>query len=105
MTELDDILTILRDLGVCRTQEEYSTLWLGRSPGYFAYLKSANEPPTLSAIGMLIGRLQSIQPDQNASSCWLERARIRTAITMAKTMWAGEWELKNLPAWARVTAI
>ena len=105
MNELDEIYEVLSDLGICETQAEFSTVWLGKTAGYYAYLKSSGSSPCLSAIGMLIGRLQSICPTTDDSRYWEERRRIRHAICAAKTMWLGEFELANVPAWCRITAI
>ena len=105
MDEIQDIYDTLTDLGFCKSQAEYSREWLGRSAGYFAYLKSTNAPVALSAIGMLIGRLEAIKPTLDDSRWYLERRRICGAIIAAKVMWAGEYELRFVPPWARVTAV
>lgn len=105
MNELTDIYEHLKGLGLCATQDDFSRDWLGRSDGYFAYLKSSGEPICLSAVGMLIGRLKCVCPTGDESSLFEERARIRLAMKMAKTLYYGEWELRNLPSWARVIAI
>ena len=105
MNELGDIYEHLHDLGFCPTQSEFSREWLGRSEGYFAYLKSSNAPVCLSAVGMLIGRIRSICPTTDDSRLFEERTRLRMALNMARTLFVGEWELRNLPRWARVIAI
>ena len=105
MNELNEIYDHLKGLSLCATQDEFSRDWLGRSDGYFAYLKSSGEPICLSAVGMLIGRLRSVCPTCDESSLFEERARIRLALKMAKTLYYGEWELRNLPSWARVIAV
>lgn len=105
MNQLEDIYHELRDLGVCSTQAQFSTDWLGRSSGYYAYVKSSGEAPDLASIGMLIGRLKEVAPTCDDSRYWDERRRIRTAIIAAKVMHQGEWELRHVPPWYRVTAI
>ena len=105
MNELQETYDLLVELGACHTQAEYSRDWLGRSDGYFAYLKSTGDRPSLSAIGMLIGRLEAISPTVDDSRWWQERRQIRSAIIAAKVMFAGEFELRFVPRWARVTAI
>lgn len=105
MNELTDIYDHLKGLGLCSSQDEFSRDWLGRSDGYFAYLRSSGEPICLSAVGMLIGRLKSVCPTTDESRLFEERFRIRLCLNMARTLYAGEWELRNLPSWARVTAV
>ena len=105
MHELHEIYETLNDLKFCASQADFSRQWLGKSEGYYAYLKASSEAPALSSIGMLIGRLQSICPTVNDSRYWEERRRLRSAIVKAKTMWQGEFELTYLPPWSRVTAI
>lgn len=105
MNELQDIYDMLLELGACQSQAEYSEDWLGRSKGYFAYLKSSKASPALSAIGMLIGRLEAICPTVDDSRWWEERRQIRCAIIAATVMFAGEFELRYVPRWARVTAV
>ena len=105
MNELQEIYETLVDLGFCKSQAEYSRHWLGRSGGYFAYTKSSKAPVALSAIGMLIGRLESISPTLDDSRWHQERRRIRAALIAAKVMFQGEFELRFVPPWARVTAV
>lgn len=104
MNELQEIYDTLRDLGFCHSQAEYSQHWLGRSAGYFGYLKASKAPVALSAIGMLIGRLEAIKPTLDDSRWYQERRRICGAIIAAKVMYQGEFELRFVPPWARVTA-
>ena len=105
MNELNEIYEMLVELGLCKTQIDFSVNWLGKSPTYFAYLKSSGQGPALAAIGTMIGRLQSICPTSDDSRYWVERRRIREAIRSAKVMWEGEYELAYVPPWWRVTAI
>lgn len=105
MNEIQEIYETLRALGFCKSQAEYSRDWLGRSEGYFAYLKSSKAPVALSAIGMLIGRLEAIKPTLDDSRWYQERRRISGAIIAAKVMYEGEYELRFVPPWARVTAV
>ena len=105
MNEIQEIYDTLTDLGFCKSQAEYSRDWLGRSDAYFAYLKSSRAPVALSAIGMLIGRLEAIKPTLDDSRWYLERRRICGAIIAAKVMYEGEFELRFVPPWARVTAL
>ena len=105
MTALQEIYDTLRELNLCGSQSEFSIDWLGRSGGYFAYLKTTGSPPDLSAIGMLIGRLEAILKGSEDGECSPHRRRIKSAIIAAKTMYRGEWELKHVPEWARCTAV
>lgn len=105
MHELHEIYQTLKDLNFCASQADFSKNWLGKSGGYYAYLKASNEAPQLSCVGMLIGRLQSICPTGNDSRYWEERRQLRSAIVAAKTMWLGELELTYMPPWLRTTAI
>lgn len=105
MNEIEDIYDTLTELGFCKSQAEYSRDFLGRSGGYFAYLKSSKAPVALSAIGMLIGRLEAIKPTLDDSRWFQERRRISGAIIAARVMYAGEYELRFVPPWARVTAL
>lgn len=105
MNEIEEIYETLHDLGLCKSQAEYSRDWLGRSKGYFAYLKSTKAPVALSVIGMLIGRLEAVCPTVDDSRWYQERRRIRGALIAAQVMSAGEFELRFVPPWFRVTAV
>lgn len=105
MRELEEIYDTLEELDLCKSHREFSSVWLGKSSGYFAYLKSTGTCPALSAVGTLIGRLHSICPSSDDSRYWVERRRIRQAIIQAKVMWVGEYELAYVPQWLRVTAL
>ena len=53
MKNVNDIYCALRDLGICENQNSFSTKWLGRSEGYFAYIQSTGAAASPAALGML----------------------------------------------------
>ena len=105
MSNLQEIYEILRDLDYCDHQREFSRRWLGKSEGYFAYLKSTGARPSTSSLGMLAAQIFAIIPSAEQSSRYVERRRLRSAWVSAMTIWMGEGELQFGKPWERVTAI
>ncbi|MBX7459363.1 hypothetical protein K3152_14005 [Qipengyuania sp. 1NDH17] len=105
MSNLDTIFHEVQSLGLCRTQEDFSVDFLGKSPGYMAYLRSSNAPVCLTSIKLLFERLKSHCPSSDDSRWHDERARMRSLIIAVQVMWNGECELRHLPPWHRATAI
>ena len=110
MSSLQEIYEALRDLDYCENQQDFSRRWLGRSEGYFAYLKSAKARPNTSSLGMLAAQIFAIIPAVDESSRYIERRRLRSAWVAAMTIWMGEGELQfgrpvghtiKHPDWAR----
>lgn len=93
MRVLQEIYETLKDLGYCKDQEDFSSRWLGRSPGYFAYLKSSKAPPCLVSLKALVALLFSVIPSVDESSRYVERRRLRAAWVSAGVMFDGEREI------------
>lgn len=105
MTDLIEIYEILKDLGLCSSKKDFSRNWMGRSSSYLSYLTSTASNPSIASIGMLVGRLEAIAPTSNDSRWHEERAIIRSAITRAKVILAGVYEIEFVPRAQWVTAV
>jgi hypothetical protein len=80
MHELTDIYDLLRSHNLCANQTEFSRDWLGRSDGYFAYLRSSHAEASSSSLGMLSARISNVlfrtpgQIDEADRKCLLKAA-------------------------------
>lgn len=90
MNTLDEIYTTLRAEGLCIDQQDFSVRWLGRSGGYYAYLRSSGARPSPTSCGMLAARIFAIVPRTSASPLFLASGPLRSAWVAASTMWQGE---------------
>lgn len=104
MTNLDTIFRETQGLGLCRTQEDFSVDFLGKSPSYMAYLRSSDATVCLTSIKLLYERLKMLCPTCHDSRWHEQRARMRSLIVAVQVMWQGELELRYVPPWYRVTA-
>jgi hypothetical protein len=53
---------MLEDVGLARTQDIFSRVWLGQSAGYYGYLKSSGAVPSVGCLIYLSERLTDV--------CW-----------------------------------
>lgn len=72
MNSLHDIYIILKENGICQSQADFSEKWLGRSPGYLAFLKSSGGsccPVSLLVLGERLSRHANLlrHPEPNIS--------------------------------------
>jgi hypothetical protein len=93
MSNLEEIYDTLKDLKYCEDQADFSVRWLGRSEGYYAYLKSSGAPPCLVSLSMLVALIFSIIPTVDESARYVERRRLRAAWVSAGVMLEGERDI------------
>lgn len=57
---VQEIFEVLFDLGLVRSQMEFSRIWLGRSPRYFSSLLARQQQPSVGTLTGLLFRLRNI---------------------------------------------
>jgi hypothetical protein len=90
MTMLDEIYTTLKDHGFCADQQDFSREWLGRSEGYYAYLRSSGARPSTTSLALLAARIFGVVPRVSVSPLLLSSGPLRSAWVAATTLWQGE---------------
>lgn len=60
MRDLSDIFDLLCEYSLCSNQTEFSRDWLGRSNGYYAYLRSTGAEASSASLGMLCARITNV---------------------------------------------
>lgn len=60
MRDLSDIFDLLCEFDLCSNQTEFSRDWLGRSNGYYAYLRSTGADVSSASLGMLSARISNV---------------------------------------------
>ena len=105
MNELRDIYQILKNEGFCATQEQFSRHWLGRSPHYMSQTRGHARNASLTSLQLVTAKLEIVAERAKADAP-IETARILgRALIFAKVMCLGEYELRCVPPWYRVTAV
>lgn len=97
METLIEIFEMLRSLNRCRDQREFSVTWLGRSKGYFAYLRSTGARPSLTSLALLSTRLREVAPPASDDRYLVERRRMLSAAIAADVMREGLREIEFVP--------
>ena len=93
MEVLDEIYGLLKEYDYCKTQADFSTKFLKRSEGYYAYIKSSQAPICLVSLCLLATLLHSIASEVNPSREFVKRQRLRSAWCAAMVMLEGEKEI------------
>jgi len=57
---VQEIFEVLSDLGLVRSQMEFSRIWLGRSPRYYSSLLARKQQPSVGTLTGLLFRLRNI---------------------------------------------
>jgi len=105
MDHLTEIYETLRAEGLCKTQADFSMTWLGRSAHYFAQVKGQAANVSMTSLHLLASRLEFASFIAGKVAPYETYLRIRAASVAAKVMCQGEYELRFVPPWYRVTAI
>ena len=58
---VQEIFVVLSDLGLVRSQMEFSCIWLGRSPRYYSSLLARQQQPSVGTLTGLLFRLRNIK--------------------------------------------
>jgi uncharacterized protein (DUF2236 family) len=96
---LKEIYENLNNLGICRTQREFSRDFLGKSSGYYAQITSTGASPALAAIGTLVGVLHALVTNNAGRPAdYAARRQIRSAWIAAAVMLDGERQRRRYPA-------
>lgn len=105
MHKLFEIYEALKEEGFCANQAEFSTFWLGRSAHYMSQIKGRADKASLTSLNLLASRLEVAVFVAGALATGATYRRLRTAFVSARSMCDGEYELRHLPNWYRVTAV
>lgn len=62
---IQDIYRALNELGLVRSQMEFSRLWLGRSARYYSSLLARQQEPSVGTLSGLLFRLRNILAHTN----------------------------------------
>lgn len=76
MHELTDIYDLLVEYGLCHNQTEFSRDWLGRSDGYFAYIRCTRSQPSAASLGMLSARISNVLYSLGRTAPEVKRKRL-----------------------------
>lgn len=57
---VQEIFEVLADIGLVRSQMEFSRIWLGKSPRYYSSLLARQQQPSLGTLTGLLFRLRNI---------------------------------------------
>ena len=57
-TILNEVFEAVREMGLTRTESEFSVDWLGRSECYMRTLRFENQPPSIATIAICASKLQ-----------------------------------------------
>lgn len=65
---VQEIFVVLSDLGLVRSQMEFSCIWLGRSPRYYSSLLARQQQPSVGTLTGLLFRLRNVHAHTPAAS-------------------------------------
>jgi hypothetical protein len=105
MNELTNIYQILRSVGLCSSQAEFSRNWLGRSAHYMASIGGDANRASLTSLRLLASELELTVLIAKHSTDASTYRQIRNAWVAARTICDGVFELRNVPRYYRVTAL
>ena len=86
MRDLSDIFDLLCEYDLCSNQSEFSRDWLGRSNGYYAYLRSTGAEPSPASLGMLSARILNVSLRVAGKMAEADRQRLLKAAVTAAIM-------------------
>lgn len=102
---LEEIYESLKSEGFCATQADFSQTWLGRSPHYYAQVKGQSANVSMTSLNLLASRLEFAAFIASKVAPYDTYRRIRSISVAARVLCQGEYELRHVPEWYRVTAI
>lgn len=105
MTDLTDIYDTLKDVGLCSTQAEFSTEWLGRSSHYMSQIKGDPANASLTSLRLLAAELQLTALIAKGSADNATFRKVHGAWVAAQTICDGVFEQRHVPPFLRITAI
>jgi len=98
MNDLHSIYEALREIGLCRSQRDFSTQFLGKSSGYLSHITITGAIPAISAIGMLVGILHAIVVREDClPDLYAERRKVRSAWVAASVLLDCERQRQRQP--------
>jgi hypothetical protein len=62
---VQEIFEILANMGLVRSQMEFSRIWLGKSPRYYSSLLARQQQPSVGTLTGLLFRLRNIMAHTN----------------------------------------
>ncbi|WP_108459686.1 DUF6626 family protein [Devosia naphthalenivorans] len=68
--KIQNVYQILQELGLVRSQMEFSRLWLCKSPRYYSSLLARRQEPSIGTLTGLIFRLRNILVHTNKGGDW-----------------------------------
>jgi hypothetical protein len=86
MRDLARIFELLCEFNLCSNQTEFSRDWLGRSKGYYAYLRCTGAKPSSASLGMLSARILNISLRVAGKMAEADRKRLLKAAVTAAIM-------------------
>lgn len=93
MKDLDEIYDLLKEYKYCKDQADFSCIFLGRSAGYYAYIKSSKAPICLLSLSFLTSAIHSIAAEVDDAREFVKAQRLRSAWVSAIVMLEGEREI------------
>ena len=93
MEVLTDIFKLLKEYKYVKDQADFSRAFLGRSEGYYGYIKSSGAPICLVSLSLLATALHSVAANVDESREFVKRQRLRSAWVAALVMLDGEREI------------
>ena len=90
---------MLEEIGLCKSQREFSTDFLGKSGGYLSQITNTGAIPAISAVGMLVGILHAIVVQgESMPDLWVERRKLRSAWVTASVVLERERQRQRHPS-------
>ncbi len=86
MRDLAQIFKLLCEFDLCSNQTEFSRDWLGRSKGYYAYLRCTGAEPSPASLGMLSARILNASLRVGGKMAEADRKRLWKAAVAAAIM-------------------
>lgn len=90
MRDLARIFELLCEFDLCSNQTEFSRDWLGRSKGYYAYLRCTGAEPNPASLGMLSARILNVSMRVAGKMSEADRKRLLKAAVTAALMMLSE---------------
>lgn len=99
MDDLYSIYETLREIGLCKSQRDFSKDFLGKSSGYLSQITNTGAIPAISAIGMLVGILHAVVVQgESMPDLWVERRKLRSAWVAASVILQRERHRQRCPS-------
>lgn len=103
MQELFEIYEVLKEVGLCETQTEFSQQWLGRSPHYVSQICGDPRKASTTSLRLLATELELTTLIAKHSSDRVTYRKIRSAWVQACTIRDGICEIRYVAPYHRIT--